>query len=258
MDTLRWIILGVGVLLVIVVYLVSRSQRPRDRVLPQDDFEEDVSDVRLIVREEKEDLDAELDRELAELTNQVREESSERAPAQRGADRPTPAETPKPPRNRARPRTGDKPAKAAPQPELIIVLHVAATGERRLRGEDLREALETAGLEFGDMDIYHRYSEVDGERRQLFSVANMIKPGTLRDQDLVDLETPGVSLFMRLPGPLRPLEALEEMLDVAGRLAAGLDAQLLAENRIPLTRQLTEHMRDRVRAFSLEMERARV
>ena len=149
----------------------------------------------------------------------------------------------------------EKPAR--PVPELIIVLHVAAKGQGRVSGPALRDALEVAGLEFGEMDIYHCYSTVGGERRQLFSAANMIKPGTLRAQDLDGLRTPGLSLFMRLPGPLRPLEALDEMLAVAGRLAAEIDGQLLAENRIPLTRQLSEHMRDRVRAFSLEMERAR-
>jgi cell division protein ZipA len=261
MDTLRWIILGVGVLLVIVVYLVSRAQRPHNRHIPLDDYEEDISDVRLIVRDEPEDLGAELDRELAELTSQVREESEERGAAEKPAParaekpaRPTP--TRKPPR---KPHKGDRKKVSVPaqEPELIIVLHVAVPAQRRIHGAELRVAFDTVGLEFGDMDIYHRYSEVNGARRQLFSVANMIKPGTLRDEDLDDMETPGVSLFMRLPGPLRPLDALDEMLDVSRKLAAELDAQVLAENRIPLTQQLTEHMRDRVRSFSLEMERAR-
>jgi cell division protein ZipA len=272
MDTLRWIILGAGVLLAIVVYLVSRHQRPRHRGLPvADEYEEDVSDVRLIVRAEQEEtLDSDLSQELAALTDQVREEAAERpqpesAPVESppptatdtGAARPSKpsplaAAVPKLGRGKAK---AEKPAR--PEPELIIVLHVAAKGQGRVSGQALRDALEVAGLEFGEMDIYHRYSEVGGERRQLFSAANMIKPGTLRAQDLDGLQTPGLSLFMRLPGPLRPLDALDEMLAVAGRLAAEIDGQLLAENRIPLTRQLTEHMRDRVRAFSLEMERAR-
>ena len=264
MDTLRWIILGVGVLLVIVVYLVSRGQRPRHRPMPLEDDEEDISDVRLIVREESDDLGAELDRELAELTTQVREESGERGASEKQAapEPDTPAGTVKKKpigKPSRKPGKRDKKASAPPpaEPELIIVLHVAVPAKRRLDGTELRVAFDAVGLEFGDMDIYHCYSQVNGERRQLFSVANMIKPGTLRDEDLEDLETPGVSLFMRLPGPLRPLDALDEMLDVARRLAAELDAQMLAENRIPLTQQLTEHMRDRVRSFSLEMERAR-
>lgn len=274
MDTLRWIILGAGVLLAIVVYLVSRHQRPRHRELPvADDYEDDVSDVRLIVRAEQEEtLDSDLSQELAALTDQVREEAAERPQPE-----PAPVESPPPaatdtaavrpskpsPLAAAVPKLGrgkakvEKPARPVPEPELIIVLHVAAKGQGRVSGQALRDALEAAGLEFGEMDIYHSYSEVGGERRQLFSAANMIKPGTLRAQDLDGLQTPGLSLFMRLPGPLRPLEALDEMLAVAGRLATEIDGQLLAENRIPLTRQLSEHMRDRVRAFSLEMERAR-
>ena len=260
MDTLRWIILGVGVALAVVIYLMSRSQRPKHRApLPDEALEDvDVIDVGLNTREEDLEISIEeLDAELRQITGWVREESDEHKrtePAAADGGNDTPKEKPS---ARTRPRAGKASPAEREMPELFIILHVAARGTRRLSGQELLDGFEAVGLYFGEMDIFHCYSEVNGAQRQLFSVANMIKPGTLIPGEMAELQTPGVSFFMRLPGPLRPMEAFDEMLDRARRLAAALDAQVLAENRVPLTQQLTEHMRDRVRNFSLEMERAR-
>lgn len=158
------------------------------------------------------------------------------------------------------------PAVAAPQrsdlgrrpPQLpverIITLFVVAREGERFHGPDLVVAAEKAGLEFGDMGIYHRL--VDGKRElgPLFSVANMLKPGNFDLARLEDLRTPGVSFFMTLPAPLPALDAWDAMLPTAQRLAELLDGHVLDEERNALGRQGIAHIRDQLRGWDRDHE----
>src|SRR6185312_363298 len=82
---------------------------------------------------------------------------------------PPPAVTP-PPRS----ELGKRPAQLPV--ERIVTLFVVARDGGHFNGSDLVVAAEKAGLEYGDMGIYHRL--VDGKRElgPIFSVANMLKP----------------------------------------------------------------------------------
>ena len=61
---------------------------------------------------------------------------------------------------------------------------------------------------------------------------------------LDEMETPGVALFMQLPGPFDGLTGFEQMLETARALARDLHAQVLDARRCELTRQTLEHIRD--------------
>lgn len=138
--------------------------------------------------------------------------------------------------------------------ERIVTLFVVAREGACFNGADLVVAAEKAGLEFGDMGIYHRL--VDGKREQgpVFSVANMLKPGSF-DLGRVDaLRTPGLSFFMTLPAPIPALDAWETMLPTAQRLAELLDGQVLDEERNALGRQRIAHIRDELRGWDRDHE----
>jgi len=142
--------------------------------------------------------------------------------------------------------------------ERIVTLFVAARAGDELRGSDIVVAAEKAGLEFGDMGIFHRLvlgKKVDGP---VFSMANMVKPGNFDMTRLDETATPGVTLFMTLPGPLPALDAWEMLLPTAQRLAELLDAQVLDEGRNALGRQRIAHVRDELRAWDREQERAQI
>lgn len=142
--------------------------------------------------------------------------------------------------------------------ERIVTLFVAARAGAELSGSDIVVAAEKAGLEFGDMGIFHRLvlgKKVDGP---VFSMANMVKPGHFDMTQLDSVGTPGVSLFMTLPGPLPALDAWEMLLPTAQRLAELLDAQVLDEGRNTLGRQRIAHIRDELRAWDRLQERSRI
>ncbi|MBZ0223339.1 MAG: cell division protein ZipA [Dokdonella sp.] len=142
--------------------------------------------------------------------------------------------------------------------ERIVTLYVAARAGDQLNGADIVVAAEKAGLQFGDMGIFHRLvlgKKADGP---VFSMANMVKPGTFDMARLDAVATPGISLFMTLPGPLPALDAWEMMLPTAQRLAELLGAQVLDEDRNALGRQRIAHVRDELRAWDREQERMQI
>jgi len=144
------------------------------------------------------------------------------------------------------------------QIERIVTLYVAARAGETLVGSDVVVAAEKAGLQFGDMGIFHRLvlgKKADGP---VFSMANMVKPGSFDMTELDSVRTPGVTLFMTLPGPLPALDAWEMLLPTAQRLAELLDAQVLDEGRNALGRQRIAHLRDELRAWDRQQERNQI
>ena len=170
------------------------------------------------------------------------------------APSPAPASAPAPQAPRTPPRSdlGRRPAQVAV--ERIVTLFVMAREGSHFNGSDLIVAAEKAGLEFGDMGIYHRL--VDGKRElgPIFSVANMLKPGSFDLSRLDTLRTPGLSFFMTLPAPLSALDAWDTMLPTAQRMAELLDGQVLDEERNALGRQRIAHIRDELRGWDRDHE----
>lgn len=138
--------------------------------------------------------------------------------------------------------------------ERIVTLFVVAREGMPFHGPDLVVAAEKAGLEFGDMGIYHRLLDGKRELGPIFSVANMLKPGNFDLGRLDALRTPGVSFFMTLPAPLPALDAWDAMLPTAQRLAELLDGHVLDEERNALGRQRIAHIRDQLRGWDRDHE----
>lgn len=142
--------------------------------------------------------------------------------------------------------------------ERIVTLFISARAGSTIRGSDLVVAAEKCGLEFGDLGIFHRL--VDGRRElgPIFSAANMVKPGHFDMSRIDELNTPGLSFFMALPGPLPALDAWDTMLPTAQRLAELLDAVVLDEERNALGRQRISHIRDDLRGWDRKQEGNRI
>lgn len=133
---------------------------------------------------------------------------------------------------------------------LLIAISVMARPGRRFCGSAIREALEELGMRHGEMGIFHQYRV--GERvltHPAFSAANALEPGSF-DLDAMDsLYTPGVMLFMQLPGELDETDAFDLMLATGRQLAERLDGELRDETRSSLTLQSISHMRERISEF---------
>ncbi|MEO0974662.1 MAG: cell division protein ZipA C-terminal FtsZ-binding domain-containing protein [Pseudomonadota bacterium] len=137
--------------------------------------------------------------------------------------------------------------------EEVFTLRLVPRSGGVFEGSTVGEGLQTAGLSRGQFDIYH-YTP-PGSGQSVFSVANLVEPGTLRDEDLQGQSLPGLTVFMLLPGPLTGVKALEEMITASRLLANYLDADVQDDTGGSLTRQTEEHLKERVVTF--EHRRAR-
>lgn len=138
--------------------------------------------------------------------------------------------------------------------DKIVSLYVAARAGAQLRGPDIVVAAEKAGLVYGHMHVFHRLVEGHPERGPIFSVANILKPGSFDMANIQSLETPAIAFFLTLPAPVPALDAWETMLPTAQRMAELLDGVLLDEQRNALGRQRIAHIRDELRAYDRQRE----
>lgn len=117
----------------------------------------------------------------------------------------------------------------------VIVLNVHCAGNEPFVGTKLFDSLQQNGLLYGEMDIFHRHSDLSGTGKVLFSVANMMHPGTLKHDDPADFTTKGISFFMTLPCFGEPDQNFKMMLRTAQQVADDLGANVLDDARNLMT-----------------------
>lgn len=131
----------------------------------------------------------------------------------------------------------------------VYVINVMARNGQPIPGLKLAEVLKLLGFCYGEMAIYHRHLEMNGQGEVLFSLINMVKPGTFNPDTMASFETPGISLFMQLPTQGRGLAHFELMLRAADKLASELDGILCDAQRQPLTEDSLNRYRDQLRSY---------
>ena len=139
--------------------------------------------------------------------------------------------------------------------ELIISHTILSKGEY-FTGRQLFDALESAGLFYGEMDIYHYPGDDSAETFALFSVANVVEPGTFNPHEAEALTTPGISMFMRLPTRIASYDAYEKFIHVAQNIAADLGGELCDETRSQLTQQAITYKKEQIRKLNFDMAKA--
>lgn len=279
MDTLRWILLLVGVVIIAVVYFSGRRTRrdvvdeitSADPVVP---LERDEPRVEIRRRHpEVNDVDHELSKlstmiaENRRPSAAVPEKPASPAPAVAQAQTPTPtaakpAVASPPPAQKtqaAAPAVKPEAARPTPPPEdKIIVVYIMSPAGGRFAGDDVRRAVETAGLKHGNMNIFHRLVDPDNpDSDAVFSLANSVEPGTFDLDRLADFSTPGLTLFMQLPGPLNGVTALDSMLAAAHIIAAELHGELRDQSRSALGKQTIEHLHSEIIEYQRRQRLAR-
>lgn len=131
------------------------------------------------------------------------------------------------------PRLEPKPAApvAAAVPQKIVSLLLVERDGGAITGAKLHPALNAQGLQFGAKQIYHRLARNEA----VFSVASLVKPGVLLPEAADQFSTRGLQVFMVLPGPVKPLTALHDMLATTQSLARALNADVFDGSKQPLS-----------------------
>jgi len=140
-----------------------------------------------------------------------------------------------------------KKAKSAIQPSLLM-LSVMAKNKGVFSGKAIVESMHLMGLELDRNGIFQRFANGQPQQGVQFCVVQAVEPGTFDKFTLDRLVTPGLTLFLSLPGPRSPMHAFDEMLRAARTLASRLGGDLKNEERDNLSNHNLQEYRERVRA----------
>ncbi len=294
MTEMRWILLILGIIVLVAIYIFGRQEqlRRRRRWEHEPESREDTDDVSFDTRAEWDEIMPEPERfdELRDVLRENDEPPRRAPPSVQRVTPPPPDVAARPPPLSTQP-VESAPARAqlsepeqSPEPEhvsetgqsaepqqtkaaaaqrpfaigdKIISLYVVARRPSVFGGDTIAKAAENLKMEYGDMQIYNRMIERNGRRRIVFSLASAVQPGTFDPDTRMSLTTPGVALFMQLPGPLDGLKAFNAMLDCAQQLAAEIEGELLDESRGVLSNQTIDHLREEIQLHGLRHARAR-
>lgn len=132
----------------------------------------------------------------------------------------------------------------------VLVLSVHCAGNEPFVGTRLFDSMQQNGLLYGEMNIFHRHSDLSGTGKVLFSVANIMQPGTLEHTDPAEFTTKGISFFMTLPCYGEADQNFKLMLKTAQQIADDLGGNVLDDQRNLMTPDRLSAYRKQIQDFT--------
>lgn len=117
-----------------------------------------------------------------------------------------------------------------------FMMFLLAKENRQFAGYELLQTVLAAGLRFGEGHLFHRHQFANGQGPVLCSLAAATATGVFDLQNIGAFSVRGLCLFMHASkNPSIDAERFGIMLETARQLSEGMDAQLLDDQRKPLT-----------------------
>lgn len=236
MAELRWVLLGLGVLVVAGVYLWGRGVFRRSRLRKSLDrkqrTEPHISASLPFDEREQHEPPIETDGDSLQPApaEAHADDSGDLGIAEGDEDVPSEPQTSQPPRE--------------PPPEKVVTIRfIPKAGE--VGGEEVVLALRKAGLEHGRFGIFHCHDATQ-ERNTQFSVASLTEPGSFDLTQLATSPIAGLSFFMVLPGVGDPVARFDAMVECARMLALELDAELFDDRGSSWSIQRERYVREEI------------
>ncbi len=129
---------------------------------------------------------------------------------------------------------------AAPAPESkIIAFAVMSLVGKTFSGEDVLSLFSDLDLTFAEGSGFYVKAEANNVNKPLFTIANMVTPGTFDPTIFVSQTTPGLLLFTRLDTHALAWKQFEAIVETAETLTERLDGVLCDEQHKAIS---AEHM----------------
>ena len=141
---------------------------------------------------------------------------------------------------------------------MLITLTVMAPQDMTFDPHYLKQTLDDCGMSHGDMNIYHYFrrpkTDLEPNRGQrLFSIASIVEPGYFDPREINTYRTPGIVMFMQLPGPIDGVLAFEKMHQTGEMLAKRLSGILCDDKHNKVTPQSVTHIKDEISEYNLKL-----
>jgi len=141
-----------------------------------------------------------------------------------------------------------------PEPEKVakqevFMLYIDKSEGTPIDGARLLPLLLTLGFRYGEMNLFHRHQDNAGRGDILFSLANMYNPGTFDIDNMEQVTTRGLTIFMTLPNSAEPLPTFNMMHNAAKKIADEFSAKVLDDQRRPLDVAIVRSYVERIRRF---------
>jgi cell division protein ZipA len=265
MEELRWILLGVGIVIVVAVYFWGRTRKretnyssyvasdevPSFSASDESDngWRDGVGPVRVVQGFNDEEIDSFNIDESIDVTGSDTESRSVNLNEEQDAVEPdvidqVSSSSIQPESVQEEVVSEEKPKSAVND---VVALYLVAQRGSELKGEQILSSTFATQLEYGQMNIFHRKNS-NGEI--LFSMSNMMEPGSFDIDHMHEMTTRGMSLFIQLSLCDDPVKALDDMLICAHSLASMLGAQLCDQNRQLLNESFTKALREKAKGFA--------
>ncbi len=235
MDNMRWLLLLAGIIVIVAVYIFTRLQgrhREQAGIIEQDGSGNDGYEPLF----DAPDQDCIVEQELKRLDQLITEDQSGRKTRLRAG------------RRQKKMKSGNG---VAEQAGKVVTLFVLAPEGVPFSGNLIKNAMHKTGLQFGDMDIFHHYENVNGIDKPIFAVANMMEPGTFDFHAMKTISTPGLVLFLQLPAAVDAVSAFDEMVKTARNLSVHLEGSVRDATHSVLSNQTVSHLREDVIDYQL-------
>jgi len=205
MDNFRWILLAVGILFIVVIYLISRKNR-RDFYQDEDNLSDDLPELSTTNWDDLDEGVGEV-RIIARANDSLKADNDSPLPFSKDRDEDLPdalmhddyeAEISAEPEHEPQPETKFEP-EAEPEPlreteteagaepsETVLVFNILAREGSTLSGESINSVALANDMVFGEMNIYHH---MDEDNKSVFSLVNMVKPGSFDPATIHELYT---------------------------------------------------------------------
>ena len=253
---LRIALLGIGLAIIVAVYLWSVVRRRRQRRYPRmshprqtarhahehdfgpDPTNDEVGEVR--VRKIEPLVDLPVVKNEAAITDHSAPMPTPDPPAEA---KPTRSRKRKPKASQLALSLDAEDRGGAPAPTLLA-LYLRPSHDQAFKGPDIVRVAQSVGLRHGELQIFHHYGAGDLiTEKPLFSLADMFEPGHFELDRMPTFQTPGLTMFLNLPTALDGAVAFELFLNTAQRLTESLNANLFSAPQNALDSLAIERMR---------------
>jgi cell division protein ZipA len=134
-------------------------------------------------------------------------------------------------------------------PEMTVLLTVLAPQGQLFKGASILAVAQELNLQLSQNGVLDCFPTSEAEGKPVFSIAHLREPGIFDLSTLETIATPGLLLFMQLPGPMEAVAAVDFLVALARRLAHKLNGSVCDDRRNKITAQAIMHLRSEAAEF---------